>query len=478
MKNFNRRTKILATLGPSSNTKEKIEQLVEAGVNAFRLNFSHGAHEDVQKLIDIIREIEAERDLHLALIGDLQGPKIRIGSFVQDSIAIETGKILRLDVNPEAGDENRVHLPHPEILKVLEIGSLVFLDDGKIRAKVVEKGEDYINIVIMTGTKLSSKKGINLPETVIPLQALTEKDRKDLVFALDAGVDWIAQSFVQRPEDVAETKKLMQGPDGKPRAALMAKIEKPSAVVQLERILELVDGIMLARGDLGIEMPPETLPATQKRIVRQVRDQGKPIVVATQMLESMIENARPTRAEASDVATAVYDGADCVMLSAETAAGKYPLEAVSIMDRICVHTEADETYIQLMEDSRPETLSEASDAITTAAYYVAQDIGAKAIVTYTMSGSTAIRAARQRPDVPIVCLTPKKDVARRLAISYGVLALHSPETVDDFTGPARHAGKKLSNLGVAKSNEPFVMTAGMPFGTPGSTNILRIAWVE
>ncbi|MFP4314480.1 MAG: pyruvate kinase, partial [Alphaproteobacteria bacterium] len=386
----------------------------------------------------------------------------------------------RFDLDETPGDEKRVCLPHPEVLSVLEKDSLIFLDDGKVRARVKKTGADFIEVEIRAGSKLSDKKGLNVPGAVIPIPALTAKDKKDLQAALDMGVDWVAQSFVQKPEDVAEARKLMQGADGKSRAALMAKIEKPAALTCLDQILDLADGIMLARGDLGIEIPPENVPSVQKDVVKAVRERGKPVVVATQMLESMIENARPTRAEASDVATAVYDGADAVMLSAETAAGAYPLRAVEMMHRIASRTEEDDTYTRMMEDMHPESVGDPSDSITTAAYYVAQDVDAKVIVTYTVSGSTALRAARQRPSVPIVCLSPDMRVVRRLALSYGVYGVHAPETQneEDFTGPAEHAGTILKSCGFAQAGDKFIMTAGMPFGTPGSTNILRIAWVR
>ncbi len=474
-----RQTKILATLGPASNTLEQIRDLLEAGASAFRLNFSHGKHEDVKALVDIIRALEVELDRPIGIVADLQGPKLRIGEFEDGAITLEKGQEFRFDLDDKKkGDNTRVCLPHPEVLGVLEAGSLIFLDDGKVRARVKETGKDYALVDILSGAKLSNKKGLNVPNVVIPIPALTDKDRKDLAAALDMGVDWIAQSFVQRPEDVAEARKLMQGSDGKSRAALMIKLEKPAALDCLEELVDLADGVMLARGDLGIEIPPENVPSVQKRVVRMVRERGKPVVVATQMLESMIENPRPTRAEASDVATAVYDGADAVMLSAETAAGAYPLRAVEMMHRITMRTEEDETYIQMMEDMHPDTLGDPSDAITTAAYYVAQDVGAKVIVTYTMSGSTSLRAARQRPNVPILCLTPNMNTARRLTLSYGVRGVYAPETVEDFTGPAHHAAAIVKASGFAEKGDRFVMTAGVPFGTPGSTNILRIASIE
>lgn len=469
----NRQTKILATIGPASSAPEMIQQLIESGVNMFRINFSHGTHEDHRAVIKAIRAIEENTANPVGIVADLQGPKLRIGKFEEDSIALETGQVFRFDLEKSLGDESRVHLPHPEVLKSMNVGSRIFLDDGKVRIEITEKGEGYLDGIVQSGSALSNHKGFNIPGVVLPVPALTEKDKIDLDAALEAGVDWIAQSFVQRPEDVIEAREIING-----RAALMAKIEKPSALVQLEEIIDNVDGIMLARGDLGVEIPPEQVPAAQKNVVRMVRDQGKPVVIATQMLESMIHNARPTRAEASDVATAVYDGADCVMLSAETAAGEYPVEAVKIMDRIITTTEEDENYLEMMEATRPDALNSPSDAITTAAHYVAHDVDAKLIVNYTMSGSTSLRTARQRPDVPILCLTPNLNVARQLMLSYGVYTVHDEAREEDFTGPARHAAEIAVEKGFLQMGDRFIMTAGMPFGVEGSTNILRIAKVE
>lgn len=473
-----RQTKILATLGPASNSQEQIASLFHAGANAFRLNFSHGTHDDIRNLVDNIRALEKQEGQPIAIVADLQGPKLRIGEFEGGATTLEKGQIFRFDLDKRAGDSSRVCLPHPEVLKVLEEGALIFLDDGKVRARIQKTGDDFVEAEILSGSKLSNRKGLNVPGAIVPIPALTEKDKKDLAAALDMGVDWIAQSFVQRPEDVADARKLMAGPDGKSRAALMIKIEKPAALACLDQLVDMADGVMLARGDLGIEIPPEDVPSVQKRVVRDVRERGKPIVVATQMLESMIENARPTRAEASDVATAVYDGADCVMLSAETAAGAYPVRAVEMMNRITCRTEEDETYQRMMRDAHPDTIGNSSDAITTAAYFVAQDVDAKVIVTYTTSGSTALRAARQRPAVPILCLSPSLEVARRLSISYGVRGIFDPGTADDFSGPAKHASTIVRESGFAQKGDKFVMTAGVPFGTPGSTNTLRIAWVD
>jgi pyruvate kinase len=468
-----RNTKIVATIGPASNSKEMIAELFEAGVNMFRLNFSHGTHDDHKAALNHIRALEKKTGRPIAVLADLQGPKLRLGTFKDGKIALKKNQAFRFDLDAKPGDESRVNLPHPEILKVLEKGSQIFLDDGKVRAEVTKKGKDYVEAVIKSGSALSDKKGLNVPGAVIPIPALTDKDKKDLKAALAMGVDWIAQSFVQKPEDAAEAKKLIGG-----KAALMVKLEKPSALESLDKILELCDGVMLARGDLGVEIPPEDVPGVQKRVVRKVRDAGKPVVVATQMLESMITNARPTRAEASDVATAVYDGADAVMLSAETASGAYPQKAVEFMDKICRRTETDETYLQMMAGAHPGNLGDPSDAITTAAYYTAQDVEAVCIVTYTMSGSTALRMSRQRPEIPVLCLTPKLEVARRMAVSYAVHAVHAPEIQGEFSGPVPHANRILRAEGIAKKGERFVMTAGVPFGTPGSTNLLRIAEVE
>jgi len=476
-----RQTKIVATLGPASNSREKIEALVEAGANVFRLNFSHGSHEDIRALVDHIRAIEAERQKPIAILADLQGPKLRIGKFAQGSVKLEEGQTFRFDSSDAPGDDKRVQLPHSDILEMLGVGDAIFLDDGKVRVEVQDKGSDddgpYIEGIVRAGTKLSDNKGFNLPGLLVPVPALTEKDKKDLVAALDMGVDWVAQSFVQRPEDVKELRALVDG-----RAAIMVKLEKPSALECLDELIDLADGMMLARGDLGVEIPPQDVPPAQKHVVRAVHMAGKPVIVATQMLESMIDSPRPTRAEASDVATAVYDGADAVMLSAETAAGSYPVKAVQIMARICRSTEQDDLYAQMLDlirdDINAGEAADASNAITTSAYYVAMDIGAAAIVTYTKSGSTSLRAAKQRPPIPIVCLTPHEAAARRLVLSYGVFPVVTPEEETDFTGPARHAAKILKDLGYAGSGESFVMTAGVPFGVVGTTNILRIAEVE
>ncbi|AEP10663.1 pyruvate kinase [Micavibrio aeruginosavorus] len=467
-----RQTKIVATLGPASANIEMIEKLVLAGVDVVRLNFSHGEHADHAARVKIIRGLETKLARPIAIIADLQGPKLRVGRFKDGSITLTAGQKLRLDLDKTEGDDTRVNLPHPEIINTLSPGAFILCDDGKVRMKIIDKGADFLIAEVVSGTKLSNNKGVNVPGVILPIPALTEKDRKDLVAALDMGVDWVAQSFVQRPEDVAEAKKLIGG-----RAALMAKIEKPSAIELFAGILDLVDGIMLARGDLGVEIPPEEVPALQKKIVRQVRQSGKPIIVATQMLESMIESPAPTRAEASDVATAVYDGTDAVMLSAETAAGKYPIESVSIMDRICQHVEADDLYRRIMDADHPDADTDASDAITIAACQVAQTINAACITNYTSSGSTTLRTARQRPAMPILCLSHSAQTTRRLMLSYGVHAVYTPD-VTSFADAVKMATEQAAIQGLAKKGQRLVLTAGVPFGTPGSTNALRVAWVE
>ncbi len=412
----NRHTKILTTLGPASDTLDIIKQLVIAGADNVRMNFSHGTPEDHKRRFDIIREIEAETGKPIGIVADMQGPKLRVGKFKNDKITLTIGQSLRLDLSDELGDETRVQLPHPEIINAVGVDDVLLMDDGKIRVKITDKGDDFLIVEVIAGTKLSNNKGVNVPGVKLPIPALTEKDKKDLETALDLGADWIAQSFVQTAEDVQMCKDLING-----RAKHIIKLEKPSALEELDDILKLTDAIMVARGDLGVEIPSENVPVAQKKIIRACRTLGKPVIVATQMLESMIESPQPTRAEASDVATAIYDGADCVMLSAETAAGQYPVEAVKMMDRIAKSVEKDTLYRKIMDAEHPETETQSpSDSITAAAYHVAQDVNAKAIVNFTTSGSTALRTARHRPTVPIICLTESEKTARQLALSYGI----------------------------------------------------------
>ncbi|MDQ2102463.1 pyruvate kinase [Azospirillum isscasi] len=467
-----RLTKIVATLGPATSTPEQIRALFEAGVDVFRLNFSHGTHEDHGRRLATLRALEAELDHPIAVMADLQGPKLRLGTFAGGPVTVEAGHRIRLDLSTEPGDSARVGLPHPEIFAALEPGAELLVDDGKVRLRVEACSPDHADCVVLSGSRLSDRKGVNVPGVVLPLSPLTHKDLEDLAFALDQGVDWVALSFVQRPEDVADARKLIAG-----RAALLSKMEKPQAIQHLERIVELSDGVMVARGDLGVEMPAEDVPSIQKRIIRESRKAGKPVIVATQMLESMIGAPAPTRAEASDVATAVYDGADAVMLSAETASGSYPIEAVSMMDRIARRVEHDPLYRTIIDAQHPDPQQTSADAITAAARQVAHTIQAAAIVTYTTSGSTTLRAARERPEVPIMCLTSSLETARRLQLAYGVHSVHSAD-INDFNEMVQKAARCAHEDGLAVEGQRLVITAGVPFGTPGNTNILRIAWVD
>jgi pyruvate kinase len=467
----NRCAKIVATLGPASSTRERIHALADAGADVFRLNFSHGSHDDHAERCAQVREVEAERGRPIGIILDLQGPKLRVGRFAEGRVGLTRGQPFRLDLDPALGGPERASLPHPEIFSVLRPGHELLLDDGKIRLLVERCGPDFAETQVLVGGGLSDRKGVNVPNVVLPISAMTGKDRADLDFGLGLEVDWVALSFVQRPDDVAEARRLIAG-----RAAVMAKIEKPSAVDRLEEIIEFCDGIMVARGDLGVEMPPEVVPGLQKRIIRAARNAGKPVIVATQMLESMIHSPSPTRAEASDVATAVYDGADAVMLSAESASGEYPVEAVTIMDRIISRVEQDELYRSYIEAHHARAEHTQADAITQAAGMVAHTLQSAAIVTYTTSGATALRAARERPDRPILGLITRKVTARKLALAWGVHAVYTEDAkdLDEMVTKARAIAKAE---GFAQPGHSLVITAGLPFGTPGATNLLRIAWV-
>jgi len=469
--NRNRRAKIVATLGPASDRQEQIEELFVAGADVFRFNFSHGAHAEHKARMDAVRAVEARHGRPISVLADLQGPKLRIGRMADGGVDLEQDQSFRLDLDDKTGDQDSAPLPHPEIFTALKENTQILLNDGKIRLRVTEIGDGYADTVVETGGLLTDRKGVNVPNAVLPVAAMTDKDRADLQFALTLGVDWVALSFVQRPEDVAEARKIIQG-----RAAVLSKLEKPAAIDRLDEIITLSDAVMVARGDLGVELPPEDVPGLQKQIVRHCREAGKPVVVATQMLESMISAPAPTRAEASDVATAIYDGADAVMLSAETAAGDYPVEAVSIMGRIIARTERDEAYRAIMDTTHPDPESTAPDAITAAARQVAETIGAAAIVTYTTSGSTTLRAARERPDVPILCLTESEATARRLVLVWGIHGVITQD-VRNFSDMVDKACRIARDEKLAQKGERLVVTAGVPFGTPGATNILRIAWV-
>jgi len=467
-----RKVKIVATLGPSSSDADVLAALFEAGADVFRLNFSHGSHDDHRRNVETIRALEREQHRPIGILMDLQGPKLRVGTIKGGEIDLAVGAELRLDLDPAPGDITRVSLPHPEIFAAVQPGSDLLLNDGKLRLRVLESGEDFARTEVITGGSLTDRKGVNVPGVILPLSPLTEKDRTDLAFGLDLEVDWVGLSFVQRPEDIAEARRLIAG-----RAAILAKIEKPAAIARIDALVEQADAIMVARGDLGVEMPPEEVPSRQKQLIRACRLAGKPVVVATQMLESMIHAPAPTRAEASDVATAVYDGADAVMLSAETAAGDYPVESVAMMNRIAVRTEADPLYRALIHALHPEPEATGPDAISAAAAQVAATIEASTIVSYTTSGSTALRAARERPDVPIMVLTSRLATARRLALTWGVHCVHTAD-VTSFQEMVKKACRVAVTEDIAMVGDKLVVTAGVPFGTPGSTNVLRIAWIE
>ncbi len=467
-----RRTKIIATLGPASSTPEVLSRLFHAGADVFRLNFSHGTHEDHAARIAMIRELEERSGRPIGILADVQGPKLRVGRFGGGRVHLQTGQEFRLDLNPTPGSARRVNLPHPEIIAAAAIGCTLLLDDGKLRLRVAHKRDDALETEIVVGGALSDRKGVNVPDVVLPIPALTHKDRADLAFALDHGVNYIGLSFVQRPEDVAEAKALVAG-----RAWIMTKMEKPQALENLDAILALSDAVMVARGDLGVELPPEEVPLAQKRIVRAARQLGRPVVVATQMLESMITAPAPTRAEASDVATAVFDGADAVMLSAETAAGQFPYEAVNMMDRIVARVELDPGWRALTEASRPEPERSTADAIAAAARQVGHTIGGQAIVAFTDSGGTALRLARERPEGPVLGLTPNQETARRLAVVWGIHAVVVPE-VHTMSEAVSRATRIALAEGFAAHGQEIVVAAGVPFGHSGTTNALRVSTVR
>jgi pyruvate kinase len=467
-----RKAKIVATLGPATSSPQGIRALFEAGVDVFRLNFSHGLHEGHRECFDHIREIESTSGRPIGVMMDLQGPKLRVGKITGGEATLKSGAAFRLDMDTAPGDANRAPLPHPEIFKAIAPGTDLLIDDGRLRLRVERCGDDFAETTVVTGGRLSDRKGVNVPGAVLPISALTEKDRQDLQFGLDLGVDWVALSFVQRPEDVAEARRLIAG-----RAAVLVKLEKPAGIERLQELIELTDAVMVARGDLGVELPPEDVPALQKRIIAGCRAAGKPVVVATQMLDSMVHAPAPTRAEASDVATAVYDGADAVMLSAETASGDYPLEAVSMMNRIIRRVEEDPYYRRVIHAQHFEPEATASDAISAAAAQVAHTLSAAAIVTYTTSGSTTLRAARERPEVPILCLTERMETARRLALCWGTHCVQTQD-ISSFSEMVEKACRIAREQDIAGKGQRLVVTAGVPFGTPGSTNVLRIAWAE
>jgi len=467
-----RNVKIVATLGPASNDRETIAALFEAGADVFRLNMSHGTHDELRRRHAIIREIEQAEGRPIAILADLQGPKLRCDVFQRGSEALQTGQDFRFDLDPAPGDATRVCLPHAEVFAALEPGATLLVNDGKIRLEVVSCGADFAECTVRVGGEISNRKGVNVPDVVLPLAALSPKDREDLAFACSLGVDWLALSFVQRPEDVIEARELAAG-----RAAILSKIEKPAAVKVFADILAVSDGIMVARGDLGVELPVQDVPPIQKRLVRACRHAGKPVIVATQMMESMISSPVPTRAEVSDVATAIYEGADAVMLSAESAAGEFPVEAVSTMSDVAVEVESDPTYREIIEASRTAARETVADAITVAAREIAETTEVRAICCFTHSGTTALKVARERPRVPIIALTPLIDTARRLCLSWGMHCVMT-ETVARFKMAVVNAARAASDYGFGTDDDLIVVTAGIPFNMPGTTNILRVTQID
>jgi len=466
-----RRAKIVATLGPASSDTAMIGKLFAAGVDVFRINMSHTSQNRLRELVAMIRSVEGETGRPIGILVDLQGPKLRLGTFTGGSAMVSNGENFVLDSDPAPGDSTRAYLPHPEIFTAVAPGRTLLIDDGKVRLTVTQAEPQRISTCVEVGGKVSDRKGISLPDSTMPFSALAEKDRSDLEAALNAGIDWVALSFIQRPEDIAEAKKITRG-----RAAVMAKIEKPQAVHRLAEIMELADALMVARGDLGVEMPLEKVPGVQKQMTRLGRTTGKPVVVATQMLESMINSPVPTRAEVSDVATAIYEGADAVMLSAESAAGKYPVDAVATMNRIAEEVEADELYRDIIDAQRAVPEATGADAIADAARQIADTLDLAAVVCWTSSGSTGLRMARERPRPPIVALSPNIATGRRLSVVWGVHCVIT-EDAHDQDDMVDRASRIAFREGFAKAGQRVIIVAGLPLGTPGATNMLRIAYV-
>jgi len=467
-----RSLKIVATLGPASSTYETIETLFKAGADVFRLNMSHGAHDEIRERHQIIRDIERDLGRPIGILADLQGPKLRCGVFKNGPEMLEKGASFRFDLDDVEGDASRVQLPHIEIFEALQKDATLLVNDGKIKLRVKDCGKNFANCIVEVGGEISNRKGVNVPDVVLPLAALSKKDLADLEFVCNLGVDWLALSFVQRPEDMAEARELVAG-----RCAIMAKIEKPAAVDCFDDILAVSDGIMVARGDLGVELPVQAVPPIQKRLIRGCRAVGKPVIVATQMMESMIDAPVPTRAEVSDVATAIYEGADAVMLSAESAMGEYAKEAVTIMSSVAEEVENDPNYRVVIQNSRTRAATSVPDAITVAAREIAETTDIKAICCFTESGSTALLASRERPMVPIIALTPKVGTARRLCLAWGLHTVVTNE-VARFKLAVVSAARAARNYGFAEKDDNIVVIAGIPFNTPGSTNILRVAPVD
>jgi pyruvate kinase len=467
-----RKVKILATLGPASREKSVITELAAAGADVFRINMSHTPHAELRRLSGLIREVEHDVGHPIGVLVDLQGPKFRLATFVDKKVEIKVGQTFTLDSDPTPGDETRVHLPHPEILRAMAPGDRLLLDDGRVQLVARECSPERVVTKVVAGTALSDKKGVSVPDTMLPLTSMTKKDRADLEVALEVEADWIAMSFVQQASDMTEIRSIVAG-----RSAIIAKIEKPQAIQHLQEIIDVSDALMVARGDLGVEVPLEQVPGLQKRITRAARRAGKPVVVATQMLESMITAPVPTRAEVSDVATAVFEGADAVMLSAESAAGAFPVEAVATMDRIAREVETDANYPNIINAQRAEPQATGADAIAAAVRSIAETLKLAAICCYTGSGATAIRVSRERPQTPIIALSPVVRTARRLALGWGLHCLFGEEA-EDFDGMVDRACEQAFKSGFARAGDRIIITAGVPLRRPGTTNMLRIAVVN
>lgn len=463
-----RNVKVVATLGPASSSYETIRALKSEGADVFRLNMSHGQHKDISELHATIRKVEADLGTPICILADLQGPKLRCGVFEDNGAMLVEGQSFRFDLDDTPGNAGRVQLPHPEIFEALAPGATLLVNDGLIRLTVESCSDQHADCRVVVGGRISDRKGVNVPDVVLPLAALSEKDRADLEFVCQLGVEWLALSFVQRAEDVEEARHLAQG-----RARVLSKIEKPAAVERFADILAVSDAIMVARGDLGVELPVQKVPAIQKQLVRACREAGKPVIVATQMLESMTSSPVPTRAEVSDVASAIYDGADAIMLSAESAAGQFPVSAVQMMNAVAEETEQDPGYRDSIEATRTPCKSTVSEAITSAAREIAETTELKTICCYTKSGSTAALAARERPRVPILALTPDPSVARWLGLVWG-LSCAPVDPAIRFKGAVRAAVSAARNSGLADQDDRIAVTAGIPFNTAGTTNILRV----
>ena len=464
-----RNIKIVATLGPSSSDYDTIKDLHLAGADVFRLNMSHGTHDEIAKRHKIIRQIEDELSSPIAILADLQGPKLRVGPFKNGIEELTENEKFRLDLKDELGTKDRVQLPHPEIFQALHEGAHLLINDGKIKLMVEKCGPDFADCLVLNGGEISDRKGVNVPDVILPLAALSEKDRADLDFICDLGIDWLALSFVQRAEDIVDARNLIAG-----RASVMSKIEKPSAIKSFDDILKVSDGVMVARGDLGVELPVQNVPPIQKRLVRKCRAAAKPVIVATQMLESMIESPMPTRAEVSDVATAIYEGSDAIMLSAESAAGQFPIQAVETMNNVAIEVESDPTYTEVMEASRRAKRNSVADGIVSAAREIAETTDIKAICCFTQTGTTALLTARERPRVPIIALSSEIETARRLALTWGTNCVLSGNKTR-FKEAVVSAVRAALAEGLANETDQVVITAGVPFNITGTTNILRVA---